>query len=91
MRAPLLGTEDHKMAERTVYFSIHSSGNLVQDVPGSTRETCVSVHGVPADISTARVMNHLSHLAFWPWPKSIEWADVADKARGSIIRPSKAA
>lgn len=71
---------------RSVRFSIGAEGALVLDHVRSTRDSRIEVAEVPACVTAAEVRRALSGLALWPWPRSINWASIADVPAGRLIR-----
>ncbi len=73
---------------KTIHCCISSgSGYVISDVPNSTRDSTCAVTEVPDELSFATVITKMNQLAFWPWPKTISWPEVADLPAGSLIKP----
>jgi hypothetical protein len=75
------------MNMKTVHICIASGdGRVIIDVPASTRDTHCAVTDVPSEMQASFVINQVSKLAFWPWPKTLSWPDIAFLPEGTFIK-----
>jgi len=75
---------------KTVHICIaRSTGHVIIDREGSTRDTHCAVEGVPEDIPAAEVILRVSRLAFQPWPQTMRWSDIAELPSGSLVRTGR--
>jgi hypothetical protein len=75
------------MACRTVHVCISStSGFVIIDREGSTRDTHCAVLEVPETIPSVAVIARMHRIVFFPWPKTVSWSAIADLSSGALFR-----
>lgn len=75
---------------RTVHVCISTASNFVIiDREGSTRDTHCAVLDVSQAVSAAHVIQKMNGILFYPWPREVRWADIADLKSGTTFKGEK--